>query len=319
MTRPVVAVALALATTLATLTSSTASANEEQRRLDRLEPPLDRLGVAYGQRVDDADARRLAEYLEIGVGQRVDDADVDRMVQLVHERMDIADELIVWFRRFDLPYGTRVDPGDSLLLADWLGVGVGRAVDPGDVPAVVDAARFEADHPTFALVRDERIRLRVPNDEVELIGFHQSNHDGAQQMTPRGTGWLTMEDRDRDTASRGAADIAVPKDTPILSPATGTVIRSGTYVLYCEHRDDYAVIEPDGMPGWEIKVLHIDGVQVRRGDRVEAGVTLLAPRATVLPFESQVNDHTRERDTPHVHVEVVDTSIPDRPSPGGGC
>jgi murein DD-endopeptidase MepM/ murein hydrolase activator NlpD len=110
----------------------------------------------------------------------------------------------------------------------------------------------------------------------------------------------------------------VAPDAEIRSPVTGTVKRAGGYILYCEHQDDFAVIEPDARPGWEVKLLHIDGVQVQAGQRVEAGATLIAPRPTQLPFGSQVDDHTASPAWPHVHIEVVDPSIPDRPSPGGG-
>jgi hypothetical protein len=44
----------------------------------------------------------------------------------------------------------------------------------------------------------------------------------------------------------------------------------------------------------------------------------VAPRPRILPFASQVDDHTADPAWPHVHVEVVDTAIPDRPNPGGG-
>ena len=109
------------------------------------------------------------------------------------------------------------------------------------------------------------------------------------------------------------------RQTEIRSPVTGRVKRAGRYVLYCKHSDDYVVIEPDDRPGWEVKVLHIDGVRVRAGNRVVAGQTVLAPRATQLPFESQV-DKVRTADPawPHVHIEVVDPTIPDRPT-GPGC
>jgi murein DD-endopeptidase MepM/ murein hydrolase activator NlpD len=106
---------------------------------------------------------------------------------------------------------------------------------------------------------------------------------------------------------------------PITAPVTGTVIRAGGYTLYCKYRDDYVVIEPDVHPGWEVKVLHIDGVQVSAGDRVKAGETVLAPRARVLAFGSQIDLITANPSWPHVHIEVVDPTIPDRPSPGGGC
>ncbi len=150
------------------------------------------------------------------------------------------------------------------------------------------------------------------------MAFHQSNHDGARQLTavPSAVRPTMLEDRERDTGGAGAADIVVDPDTEIRAPVTGRVKRAGTYVLYCKHSDDYVVIAPDDHPAWEVKVLHIDGVRVRAGDRVVAGQTVLAPRATKLPFESQVDEvRTAEPAWPHVHVEVVDPTIRDRPGP----
>ncbi len=165
------------------------------------------------------------------------------------------------------------------------------------------------------------VTLHHPSNRVERVGFHQSSHDGARQLVPTATAVdpLTLETRERGTGSRTAADIVVEPGTEIRAPVTGTVVRAGGYVLYCEHDDDFAVIEPDSHPGWEVKVLHISGVAVDAGDRVEAGVTVLAPSATPLPFDSQVDEFTAEPSWPHVHIELVDPSIPDRPSRGGGC
>jgi biotin carboxyl carrier protein len=166
------------------------------------------------------------------------------------------------------------------------------------------------------------IVLVHPAARVERIGFHQANHDGARNLEPLPTAAApaTMEVRQRLTDPRTAADVVVDPEAEIRSPVTGTVKWAGTYVLYCKHSDDYVVIEPDSRPGWEVKVLHIDGVQVRSGQRVVAGETVIAPRATQLPFESQVDKfRTADPAWPHVHIEVVDPSIPDIPSPGGGC
>lgn len=165
------------------------------------------------------------------------------------------------------------------------------------------------------------VTLRQPSAVVELIGYHQSNHDGAQRLLPLAgsSAWTTLDDRGRDTDRRGAADIVVHPLTEIRSPVTGTVVRAGGYTLYCDYRDDYVVIDPDDRPGYEVKVLHIDGVQVRAGDRVIAGETVLAPSARRLPFASQVDRLTGQPAWPHVHIEVVDPTIPDRPSTGGGC
>ncbi|HUF33428.1 MAG TPA: hypothetical protein VMN58_09505 [Acidimicrobiales bacterium] len=195
---------------------------------------------------------------------------------------------------------------------------VETAAAPAPEPAPAPRSVVEQAWTPFAVVGD--VVLHHPSARVERVGFHQSNHDGAQELDPLPTAVapITMESRDRDTTPRGAADIVVDPESEIRSPVTGRVLRAGGYVLYCDHRDDFVVIEPVARPGWEVKLLHINGVVVRSGDRVEAGVTVLAPRATVLPFESQVDEHTAEPSWPHVHLEVVDPSIPNRPK-GGGC
>jgi biotin carboxyl carrier protein len=166
------------------------------------------------------------------------------------------------------------------------------------------------------------ITLRHPTNSVERIGFHESNHEGAQVLEPLPTATrpTDLESRGRGTRGRTAADIVSDPIGEVRAPVSGKVLRAGTYVLYCKYSDDYVAIEPDEHPGWEVKLLHIDGVRVRAGDRVVAGQTVLAPRPTQLPFKSQVDD-ARDTDPawPHVHVEVVDPSIPNVPSPGGGC
>ncbi len=180
------------------------------------------------------------------------------------------------------------------------------------------AAYFAQSYSQYATVGP--VALFHPAARVEFIGFHEAGHDGARQQDPLDdiAPWTTMDSRDRGTGSRTAADIAVAAEAEIRSPATGTVIRGGTYVLYCQYSDDFVVIEPDAAPGWEVKMFHFSGLQVGVGDRVEAGVTVVGLHATPLPFESQVNEFLAEPANPHVHVEVVDPSIPDTRT-GGGC
>lgn len=166
------------------------------------------------------------------------------------------------------------------------------------------------------------ITLVHPSSRVERVGFHQSNHEGAQPLATLPTAVVptTLEARERLTSAQTAADVVIDPAVEVRSPVTGRVKRSGTYTLYCKYSDDYAVIAPDANPEWEVKILHIDGVSVRRGDRVEAGVTVIARGPTPLPFESQVDElRTVEPAWPHVHIEVVDPSIRNVPSPGGGC
>lgn len=192
---------------------------------------------------------------------------------------------------------------------------------PTTTRAFVERVVVDTAFSPFAVV--EQLVLLHPAAGVERIGFHESGHDGARQQDAASTAArpLTLATRSRGTADRTAADIVVVPDTQIRSPVTGTVIRAGTYTLYCDHIDEYLVIEPDDRLGWEVKLFHIVGLQVSSGQRVEAGVTPVALRSRVLPFESQVDEFTAEPSSPHVHIEVVDPSIPDRPNTtgGGGC
>jgi murein DD-endopeptidase MepM/ murein hydrolase activator NlpD len=183
------------------------------------------------------------------------------------------------------------------------------------------AARAVADSGWTAFASVAGIDLVHPAQRVERIGFHESNHNGAQQLEvlDGAISPMTLDSRDRGTGSHSAADVVVDPEGEIRSPVTGVVERAGTYVLYCDYSDGYVVIAADGQPDWEVKVLHITGVQVEAGDRVEAGATVLASQPTPLPFESQVDEHTAEPSWPHVHIEVVDPSIPNPPSPGSGC
>lgn len=192
---------------------------------------------------------------------------------------------------------------------------------PPAPPTLAPRSVHEQAYTPFAEV--EGLTLYHPSRRIEHIGFHESNHDGARQMaTVRTTVVpLILESRERLTGSHTAADIVTDPTEAIRSPVTGTVIRGGSYTLYCDTRDHYVVIEPDARPGWEVKVLHMNNLNVRKGQRVTAGRTVLASAgAHQLPFKSQVDEmKTADPPWPHVHVEVVDPSIPDRPSPGGGC
>ena len=163
------------------------------------------------------------------------------------------------------------------------------------------------------------VPIHAPAVVIEHAGFHQSMHPGAQAMVPAPdpteVPLTTMASRNRDTDPAGALDVAVHPLVPITAPVTGTVARAGNYVLYCRYRDGYVVINPDERPELEVKVLHIQDVSVRSGDRVTAG-DQIAARATPFPFRSQIDALTAEPSWPHVHIETVDPSIPRKPSSG---
>jgi murein DD-endopeptidase MepM/ murein hydrolase activator NlpD len=158
------------------------------------------------------------------------------------------------------------------------------------------------------------VTLHFPGARVEVVGLHESGHDGAlpqvpaSEVAPIGR----LDSRRRGTHGQGAADIVMSPTSRVRAPVTGTVLRAGTYTLYCDHVDQYLVIEPDARPGWEVKVLHVTGLAVAKGDRVRAGVSVVATGARALPFASQVDRHTAAPHWPHVHIEVVDPTVPDR-------
>ena len=164
--------------------------------------------------------------------------------------------------------------------------------------------------------------LVMPAAQVELVGFHEASHPGSQAINVAATGLNTMvlESRSRGTDPRSAADIVVPPGEPLRAPVTGTVISSTQYILYCKHADKLVYIQPDGLPGWQVRLFHVAGEIPPVGARVIAGETIVASGgANPLPFESQVDEFTAEPSWPHVHLEVVDTSVPDDRPPGGGC
>jgi hypothetical protein len=163
--------------------------------------------------------------------------------------------------------------------------------------------------------------MHYPSRRVERIGFHQSNDEGARRVEPLDTGIpaTTLESRDRLSDPNSSADVVVDPASDIRSPVSGTVISTGEYDLYCDLYDDFINIEPDDHPGWKVRIIHITGIEVQEGARVEAGVTVIAPGARVLPFASQVDDlRTVDPPWPHVHMEVVDPSIENVPNEGSG-
>jgi hypothetical protein len=164
------------------------------------------------------------------------------------------------------------------------------------------------------------VTLHFPGEVVEMVGQYQSAHDGAQPQRPVAgpVPVRVLDSRGRHTDRLGAGNIVVDPSREVRAPVTGTVLRAGTYTLYCDYVDNFLLVEPDARPGWQVKMLHFQGVKARAGDRVVAGVTVVGSGPRLLPFASQVDKYTAAPHWPPVHVEVVDLNVPDRQS-GGGC
>ena len=163
------------------------------------------------------------------------------------------------------------------------------------------------------------VTLNYPTARVEIVGFHESNLAASRPLVvlPGAGRTVLMPTRDRHTAAATAADVESDPDGEVRAPVTGTVKRGGTYTLYCKYTDSFLVIEPDAHPGWEVKLLHINGLTVAKGQRVVAGETKVAQHPNRLPFVSDAEQFSVAPVWPHVHLEVDDPSIKNPPGVGG--
>jgi murein DD-endopeptidase MepM/ murein hydrolase activator NlpD len=182
------------------------------------------------------------------------------------------------------------DDADSEAAEAAEGAGEGEEVDPADRTAV------------FAQVGD--LELRMPSHAVVVHGFHEASNRTSFAMTPVGDEPRVLPSRGRPAPATSAVDIVLVDDEPVRSPVTGTVEVAESFHVYGKHPDRRIVLVPDDAPELRVVVLHVTGVAVTAGDRVEAGVSVLAESARRFPFRSQIDDETAPDAWPHVHYEV---------------
>jgi murein DD-endopeptidase MepM/ murein hydrolase activator NlpD len=174
--------------------------------------------------------------------------------------------------------------------AEAAGAEEGEEVDPADPTEV------------FAQVGD--LALRLPSHAVVVHGFHEASNRTSFAMTPVGDEPRLLPSRGRPAPATSAVDIVLVDDEPVRSPVTGTVEVAESFHVYGKHPDRRIVLVPDDAPELRVVVLHVTGVAVTTGDRVEAGVSVLAESARRFPFRSQIDDETAPDAWPHVHYEV---------------
>lgn len=205
-----------------------------------------------------------------------------------------------------------------------------RTVAEADPATPLLAAAEAADATELTPVaRGAGVDLLSLSTETVLVGFHEAAGPGTETLeslaplavalndeeTPLGVGAseeqvapvMELPTRDRGRAASSAVDVAVPAWEDIYAPVSGTVVEAAPYTLYGEFADNRIAIEPDGHPGVHVVMVHIGEVEVRPGDRVVAGETVVAGTAKQFPFASQIDRFAEEvsgRAHPHVHVEV---------------
>ncbi|MDX1621016.1 MAG: M23 family metallopeptidase [Nitriliruptorales bacterium] len=183
------------------------------------------------------------------------------------------------------------------------------------------AAEVEATAP-FASFED--MTLHQPGESVLLIGYHEASFRNALAITPLGDAlandnrtkfvpanetasgpeYVILSSRGRPTPATSAIDVVMEDDTPVLAPVSGTVRDVRPYLLYGKYDDTRVEIVPEGRPDLAIVMIHVRDVAVRRGDRIEGGVTILAGGPNRFPFGSQIDRFFDPDRWPHVHIEV---------------
>lgn len=171
-------------------------------------------------------------------------------------------------------------------------------IDELTVPAEPPAP---ARPPRFATV--DGVELVSPSPHLLFAGFHESNGSGRSLQPHAESQHAVMPSRGRGADPTSAVDLALPEGVAVASPVTGTVVTAAEYDLYGTVRDVLVEIVPDGRPDLKVRLLHLDAASVTAGDRVEAGVTEVAPASRLLPFPSQV-DRFAGGPVRHVHLEV---------------
>ena len=140
--------------------------------------------------------------------------------------------------------------------------------------------------------------------ELEPIGSCRRNANRTKFDPPPsepGPGYIVMSSRGRGTPATSAVDLVLRRRTPVLAPVSGRVVKLRRYRYEGTH-DIRIEVAPPEAPELRVVVIHVDDVQVRQGDELFAGETILGvPR--VFGFTSQIDYYVPGRN-PHVHVEV---------------
>jgi hypothetical protein len=235
----------------------------------------------------------------------------------------------------DLPRGGRPVGLEALRHLDRPGTSavITTTTDADDELQVESAAVALDLEPTAVFARVGDLELRLPSRDPVLAGFHEASTGVAIELVPvgipvanhnttkfevpapdpRGRPYLVMSSRGRVFPATSALDVALRDDDPVLAPVTGIVSDVRTYWLYGAHEDRRVEIVPDDAPHLRIVLVHVSGVEVAPGMRVEAGSSVIARSVNRFPFTSQIDRETEPERFGHVHIELQPV---DAPRPG---
>ena len=198
----------------------------------------------------------------------------------------------------------------------------GAPIPTGPRPTVAAATATPPTPTPEAFARSRGLALFLPTPTPAGVLYHQASYHDAWTIHPLGhlsrnanrsmfdpprdgpgPDYIVMSSRGRGTPATSAVDVVLPSGSPVAAPVSGRVTKAKPYVLYGRYRDWRVEILPTGRPDVRVVIIHLAEVQVRRGDRVSATLSVVGyPRE--FPFRSQVDDYLTGGD-PHVHIEVT--------------
>lgn len=182
-------------------------------------------------------------------------------------------------------------------------------------------------YPPMAKVPSADLTLYLPGEvnKVVTIGYHEAensttytmqplgrcagneNERGLDSAAPFGQGQLpffVMNTRGRRASAISAVDVAAAPGTEIRSPVNGEITKVKSYYLYGKYADYHVEIMPEGHPEIRVAMIHLDNLQVKVGDRVEHGQTVLGSiRQFKRPIRSQIDRYTGTN-FGHLHLQV---------------
>ena len=261
-------------------------------------------GIGPGDAADASDIVEAAERLGVKIDGPLQPTHVSAVLSA--GRADVVDALAA----AGFSFGRDVTVADLEHAAAKLGHDYGEAFEAGDAKITVWMARdkvkraWEAKHPSPVFAKAAGLALHLPSHRVHYAGFHQASYPVATPMARAGDAKTQiLPSRGRGTSRASAIDIVQAPGEDVRAPVSGRVVEVTHYKLYGKYSDVKMRIRPKGANNYLVTVLHMDGAKVKVGDRVEAGMTVIADGPRKFPFFSQV-DAFSGTDWGHVHIEL---------------
>ena len=212
---------------------------------------------------------------------------------------------------------------------------------PTETQKAAEEEEWARQHQTPRIANCGTLELRSPIAPADLTGvlFHQASYTSAMTLTTElpeadyekvlkkglvrvnnkqeSGEWLDADAlhiwRTGDTTPMDTSiDVGAFAGTTVIAPVTGKVILVRDYMLYNQIPDIEIHIQPDGYDNWDCVLIHTTDPLVKKGDRVEAGVTAISH---VRDIEKDLTDvqlgfYTGGKGGNHTHVQVNNADTP---------